>query len=276
VYLITDGSAVNNSIKSQEDELGSLARQQKQLNTELEATQIKLRELEEEDFVQSFGFYQSKYDFESSEKYKLRLDEIRAKQKESIKNQTAVICRTEWVVEGSKSKGKKMTNDFLKLVLRAFNGECDAATMKVKYNNINSLETRINKAFETLNKLSESTHCEITSDYLKLKLEELYLTHEFQEKKQDEREEQRRIQEQIREEERALREIEKVKEEAEREEKRYQEALNKARQELERASGKQQEELQRKIEQLAQQLEEAHTDKERAISRAQMTKSGYV
>lgn len=263
-------------IKTKQKEVNNLDIKQKEINNTIKIVEIKLREVEEEEFVQSFGFYQSKYDFDNSDQYKLRLDENRYEQKEIIKKKTAAICSTDWTVDGSKSKGQKLINNFLKLVLRAFNGECDAAVMKVKYNNINSLETRIIKAFETINKLAEANHCEITNNYLQLKLNELYLTHEFQEKKQEEREEQRRIQEQIREEQRALDEIEKAREEAEREEKRYEQALKKARQEIDRASGNNKEELQRKIEQLTQQLEKAHFDKERAISRAQLTKSGHV
>lgn len=263
-------------IKSRQDELNNLSVRETQIERQVRELQVKLRELEEEEFVQAFGFYQSKYDFEDSDKYQAELDRVRAKQKNLISDKMAVICRTEWQVEGSKAKGKKMTNDFLKLVLRAFNGECDAAILKVKYNNMISLEKRINKAFETLNKLSESTHCEITGDYLSSKLEELRLTHEFQVKKEEEREEQRQIREQMREEERALREVEKAKEQAEREEQRYEQALEKARQEVERSTGQDKDRLEQKIQLLTQQLEEAHKSKERAISLAQLTKSGHV
>jgi hypothetical protein len=168
-----------------------------------------------------------------------------------------------------------MTNNFLKLVLRAFNGECDAAVMKVKYNNIQTMENRINKCYEDLNKLSQTTNCEITSQFLDLKLRELWLTHEYQEMKFEEQEEQRIIRERMREEEKALREFEKAKQDAEKEERRYQEALEKARRELESATGKTQEKLQDQIEDLQKKLSEAEANK-RAISQAQQTKSGHV
>ena len=67
---------------------------------------------------------------------KERLEEIRRTQKDMIKEKIAAVCHTEWAVEGSKRKGQKMINDHIKLVLRAFNGESDAATAKVKYNNV--------------------------------------------------------------------------------------------------------------------------------------------
>jgi hypothetical protein len=112
--------------------------------------------------------------------------------------------------------------------------------------------------------------------YRDLKLEELYLTHEFLEKKQEEAEEQRRIREQMREEERERREIEKARKDAEQEVKIREQALEKARREIAQATGQHREQLELKIQQINQQLEEALANQTRATSRAQMTKSGYV
>ncbi|MGI0485740.1 DUF4041 domain-containing protein [Pantanalinema rosaneae CENA516] len=236
----------------------------------------QLKELEEQELVEAFGFYESKYDFQGSDDYKQRLDQIRAQQKQMLKDKQAAICHAEWTVGGSAKEGKKMTNNFLKLVLRAFNGESDASVMKVKYNNVQTMENRIRKTYEELNKLSQTTHCEISASYLNLKLQELWLTHEYQEKKYEEQEEQRIIREQMREEEKAIRELEKARLEAEREEARYQEALEKARKDIESATGKTQQKLLSQIEELEKRLAEAEANKQRAISQAQMTKSGHV
>lgn len=259
-----------------DEKIRSLKQESKQLRSETSELKQKLQPLQEQDFLESFGFYESKYDFESAERYKSKLDEIRNRQKAMIKDKTAAVCHSEWTISGSKREGQKWTNNFLKLILRAFNGECDSAVVKVKYNNINTMENRVKKAHGEINKLAESGNCEITVQYLNLKLEELYLTHEYQDKKQAELEEQRRIREQMREEERALREIEKLKEEAEREERKYQEALAKARAEAESATGRAQQKLMSQVEELQRRLQEAEANKERAISRAQMTKSGHV
>ena len=91
-----------------------------------------------------------------------------------------------------------------------------------------------------------------------------------------EKEEQRRIREQMREEERVRREIEKAKSDAEKEEQRYETALEKARQELQSAGDQKRDKLQSEIERLQSQLDAAHETKERALSRAQLTKSGHV
>lgn len=250
--------------------------EEQELSAKISVLRVKLQGLEEQEIVEAFGFYESKYDFQGAEEYKQRLDKIRAQQKQMIKGKQAAVCHTEWSVGGSAREGKKMTDNFLKLVLRAFNGECDASVAKAKYNNVQTMEKRIRKTYDNLNKLSQTTHCEVTSRYLDLKIQELWLTHEYQERKYQEREEQRIIREQMREEERALRELEKARQEAEREEHRYQEALEKARRDVESATGKAQEKLFSQIEELQKRLTEAGENKERAISQAQLTKTGHV
>jgi len=159
---------------------------------------------------------------------------------------------------------------------RAFNGECDSIILKVKYNNLARIRDRISDAYKAINKLGEPNACEIQRSYLELKIDELHVAHQYQAQLQFEKEEQRRIKDQIREEQRAQRELEKAQQETEKEEMRYQRALDEARQEIEQASGKKQERLQSEIQRLNELLLEAQVNKERAMSRAQMTRSGHV
>lgn len=224
----------------------------------------------------SYGLYKPHFNFDTSEKFKEKINESRDRQRDLIKEKKAIICSTEWEVGGSKKEGRKMTERYMKLMLRAFNNECDSAVLKVKWNNVLKMEERILKSFDAVNKLGESHHIEVIRDYLIQKMNELRLTHEFHEKLYEEKEEQRRIKAQMREEEKARREIEKAKEEAENEEERYGVALEKAKKEMEEAHGEKAIELEGQILKLQKQLEEAHVNKERAISRAQMTKSGHV
>ena len=177
---------------------------------------------------------------------------------------------------GSKAKGSQMVNRQSRLMLRAFNGECDSIILKVKYNNVGKIEDRIESAYNAINKLGESQQCRINQRYLNLKMDELHLVHEYQEKLEAEKEEQRQIREQMREEQRAQRELEKAQLEAEKEESRYQKALEKARKEIGQATGEKYSKLETEIERLNELLVEAQANKERAKSRAQMTKSGYV
>ena len=243
---------------------------------EIEGLKKEVGGLEDEREIQDYGLYEPKYDFDSSEEYKSRLDKNRKKQKRMVRDKEAVASGTNWHVSGSKTKGRQMINEQIKLMLRAFNGECDSLILKVKHNNVDRIESRIDKLYEAINKLGKSKDCWINRKYLELKLEELYLVHEYQEKRQEEIEEQRRIREQMREEARVRREIEKAQKEAEKDEERYEKALKQARQEIVEATGEKQEKLQTKITELTEALEEAHAKKERAISRAQMTKAGHV
>ena len=120
--------------------------------------------------MQSFGFYQPRYGFDDSQHYTNKLKSIREGQKGMVKSETATHCPQEWIVEGSAAKGRKMIKEHAKLMLRAFNGECDAAVDKAKYNNVNNLENRINRSFEAINKLGKSEQLWMTQDYLNLKL----------------------------------------------------------------------------------------------------------
>lgn len=232
--------------------------------------------LEEDVELFSFGIYKPHFDFGTSDEYKDKITEIKNKQKEVVRDKNAATCRMEWEVSGSKVEGRKMTNRNIKLVVRAFNGECDSAILKAKWNNVDKMEARINKAYEALNKLSEPNHVEITPQYLQLKLDELYLAHEYQDKLYEEKEEQRQIQEQMREEEKVKREIETATKQAEQDEQRYQKALEQAKTEVGAAHGEKLSKLQEKMRLLEKKLREAQENRERALSRAQMTKSGHV
>ncbi len=80
----------------------------------------------------------------------------------------------------------------------------------------------------------------------------------------------------MREEERARREYEKAMAKAEQEEARYEKALAQARSELETAQGAKQAKLEAKLAELQARLAEAQANKQRAISQAQLTKTGHV
>lgn len=223
-----------------------------------------------------YGMHAPTFEFDSSERYKMKITEIRDRQKEMIRGKTAVYAKTDWAVGGSKTEGKKMIYRIIKLALRSFNGECDAAIANVRWNNYNQMESRIQKSRDAINELCAWSGCYITSDYLGLKLEELNNVYLYAEKKQAEKEEQRAAAERIREEERAQREFEKAQRDAEKEEQRYNAALEQAKLDLEHAHGERVNKLNDKIAELQARLLEAQKNKARAISMAQQTKSGHV
>lgn len=227
---------------------------------------------DEEIELAELGFYKPHFDFDTSEKYKEEITKVKSLQKEMISEKTAIYATTEWTVEGSKAKGRTMTNRGIRLTARAFNNECDSAISNATWNNIERMEQRIIKAFEAINKLNESNQIIIDFNYLELKLKELKLTHEYKEKKHDEKEEQAEIRRQMREEAKFQQEAEK----AQKDEEKYQKLLDKAKKEAEKATGEKLNKLQESIKALNSDLEKAHAKNERAKSMAQQTKSGHI
>lgn len=232
--------------------------------------------LEENLETLDFGLYKPHFDFATSELYKEKIEQNYENQKNLIKQNGAVFCPSGWTVNGSVTEGRKMIKQGSKVMLRAFNAECDAAIAKVRWNNVNKMEERIKKAFESLNASGTVNQLSITIRYLELKLEELYLTFEHQEKIYQEKEEQKRIREELKEQEKTAREIQKVIEEAELEEKRYSNLIEKTKKELEKAKGEEINQLNEKIKLLESRLRDSLKQKEEAKHRAEVIKSGYI
>jgi Domain of unknown function (DUF4041)/Meiotically up-regulated gene 113 len=247
-----------------------------QAGAELDALQADLQGVNAQLEMQSYGVYEPQYEFTRSVEYKAKLESIREQQKEMIREKTAATCSTNWQVGGSAAEGRRMTERQLKLMLRAFNGECEAATASVTWKNIKPLQERIRKSFEAINKLGETVQCAISMAYLKQKLDELDVAYGYAEKVQAEREEQRELREQMREEEKANRELEREREDAEKESDRYEKALEKARAEVQKSNSAEHAAIDAKVAKLEALLAKAEERKNRAISQAELTKLGYV
>lgn len=204
----------------------------KNLNIEISDKQQKISDLkkqvivlEDEILYQEFGVYTPIYKFAKSEDYKDRLFHVRQKQKEMIKNKTAATCSTTWEVNGSKRAGSKMINATIKQTLRGFNSECDSFIENAKFNNFYSLKERIEKSFDTWNKLNESHLIKISRYYLMSKIDELHLAYEYAQKKQEEKEILRQEREVLREQAKVAKEIEERRKELYKEQSHYNNAL---------------------------------------------------
>ena len=265
--------------KEKEEEENKLNELQKEYikNTDfLNKILNKIKLYEEQENIIDYGLYAPNYSFENSEIFKSKLQEIREEQKKLVRNKKAIYCKTEWNVNGDKKEGKKQTELYHKLVLRAFNGECDSIISAIKWNNVNKSIEKIKSEAEIINKISEKQTSYISKEYINLKIEETQLKYEYEQKIYDEKEEQRRIKEDMKEIERAQKEIEKAKVDAEAEEKRYQKALDEVKKKLLSVHGIELEKLNEKMKYLEEELEKAKEKKQRALSMAQQTKAGHV
>lgn len=165
----------------------------------------------------------------------------------------------------------------VRFVIDAFNGRVDAILSRSRNDNLGTLQQEIHDAFSLVNLNGEAfRNARIREEYLEGRLSELKWAIAAQELRFREREEQRRIQEQIRDEEKAQREIERALKDAEKEEGALKRALEIARAEVDAASKEQQGALQARIDALNVKLAEAEAKNKRALSLAQQTRAGNV
>lgn len=218
------------------------------------------------------GVYEPHFDFGDAAKYKAAIRDVRQQQKDLISNKGAVIARTDWQVDGSKSKGKTMSNRAVRLTLRAFNNECDAAIANTRWNNVNAMEKRIERAADQIDNLNASNDVRIQADYLELKLRELYLTHEYREQQKVEKEERAERARLEREEKNLQRALEK----AEQEETKFRRQLIEAQARANLASGEEIAAYQKRISELESLLAAASEEAERTKALAEVTRSGFI
>lgn len=218
--------------------------------------------------------YKPTFEFSNSDLYKEKLKELRDLQKDCIKNDTAALGSTNWTVNGSQAQGRAMVKDTKKLLLRAFNVECDDIVANVKVSNLDKSVERINKISEQISKLGKTMSISITPRYIKLKIEEVKLALDFQQKKQAEKELLKELRAQEREEARVLKEIEEERKRLTKEQTHYQNALEKLLSQIEK-NGETAELLEKKA-QLEAQVSDTKAAIENVDYREANRKAGYV
>ena len=141
-----------------------------ELNSTIKGLKKSIITFSDEILVQDFGLYEPRYSFVNADSYKAELINIRNMQKSMIKDGSAVSGDADWQVNGSAVRGRKMIKDMQKLLLRAFNSECDEIINKVKYNNYDSSVKKMKRSFNAIAKLGVTMAISITSDYYDLKI----------------------------------------------------------------------------------------------------------
>lgn len=225
-------------------------------------------------FVQEYGLYKPSFEFANSDLYKERLQSLREEQKLCIKNDNAVSGNMRWEVNGSAAKGKAMVNDNKKLLLRAFNVECDDIVANVKVSNLDRSIERIYKISDQISKLGKTMSISIQPYYINLKINEVKLALDYQQKKQQEKERQKELRSLEREEAKVLKEIEEERKRLKKEQTHYENAIKAIELQIEKAGAT--EELLRKKEQLQDQINDTQKAIEDVDYRSANRKAGYV
>lgn len=246
------------------------------LKEELEQKRRDILVVDDTLLFESFSLYQPKFKLSDSTEYAKRLEQIRNRQKEMIKSGSAVTANENWTVNNSKVEGRKMVADMKKLLLRSFNNECDYCVDNVKFNNIESHASRIEKSFEAVRKLGRILDASITSAYKQLKLDELYLAFEYQQKKQEEKEEQKRMREEAREQQKLEQEIRQAREKIAKERKHFSAAIKELEAKLANAGPDSQADLNQKLDEMRGQFSALDAEEKVIDYREQNAKAGYV
>ncbi|MBD9707707.1 DUF4041 domain-containing protein [Enterococcus faecium] len=273
----------NKQIKSIEKDIDKLEKNKEALNEkinkkqkEIDVLKQNLLDIDEQICMESYGLYTPKYDFASSIGYKAKLDDIRTQQKQMIKDKTAVKFFSNWEVDGSRAKGRKMNNDNIKLILRSFNNECEAAINKVKYSNLDIIKKRIQTSYNQLNKLNESVRVSITPEYLDLKIQELYLAFEYEQKKQKEKEELREQREREKEEKALQKEIHAKKKIIDKDINHFKKMIDELHKKLQTSDESEKQEIQKQILEIESNINDKEAEKEELDYRNAHATAGYV
>lgn len=221
-----------------------------------------------------YGLYKPTFDFANSDLYKKELTKLREQQKQCIKNDRAAFGNTNWQVNGSASQGRTMVNNYKKLLLRAFNVECDDIVVNVKISNLDRSVERIYKVSEQISKLGNTMGIGISPEYIQLKIKEVKLALDFQQKKQEEKERQKELRAQEREEAKVLKEIEEERKRLIKEQSHYENALKAIVFQIEKNGAT--DELLEKKTQLESQILDATKAIENVDYREANRKAGYV
>lgn len=177
--------------------------------------------------VQEFGLYSPRYSYNTSDEYKEQLKFIRDQQKACLKAGNAATGNMNFTYNNSKAQGNKMVKDMQKLLLRAFNSECDETIANVKYNNFDMSLKKITSSCDAISKLGKMLSISITPTYFDLKKKELSLALEYQIKKQEEKEQLKLARAEQREQAKLQKEIEEQRKKIEKEQNHYQTAFEK-------------------------------------------------
>ncbi len=246
------------------------------LRAEVDEKKKFLVTFDDELMLQEFGLYEPRFDFTSVEQYKDELKRLRDEQKRAVRSMNDQAKHTQWTVNNSKAQGRKMVGDIVRLLIRAFNGECDEIVRKVKFSNIDASVSAIQKSAETISKLGRVIGISVPQDYVELKKREAYLSYEYAHFKQQEKERLRELREQEREEAKLRREIAEQRKKLDKERKQYEKALADIDRQIAGASGEELDALNAKRAEIVANLGEVDKATQDIDYREANQKAGYV
>jgi hypothetical protein len=159
-----------------------------------------LVELSDERILQEVGIYRYHHPLENAEEYRGALKDLQERVKEMIRAGDAILVSEMFTFDNSLAKGRKMTGDLAKLMLRAYNAEADNCVRALRAGNVVTAKKRLEASMNSIARLGAIMDMRVNPSYHALRIEELELTADFLMKMQEEKERAREERERLREE----------------------------------------------------------------------------
>jgi hypothetical protein len=186
---------------------------------------VGIVDLDDERVLQEVGIYRYHHPVENSQEYRDRLQALQERIKDAIKRGDAVLASDMFTFNGSLAKGRKMTSDYSKLMLRAYNAEADTCVRSLRAGNVITAKKRLEASVESIARLGAMMEMRINPTYDSIRIEELELTSDFLMKVQEERDAAREERERLREEHKVEQELAAERERLDKERAHYANAL---------------------------------------------------
>ena len=239
------------------------------LKNEIDVLKMELRDLDKELLIKQYDF--SEYNSLTSEECRNQIALLKAKEKELVATETCLL-----IDEMSFDSGRQRSSN-IKQIIRCFNAECDNIIINLEAKGIDSARNKINRSFESLNNIFKADGIALNTDILDIKLQELNLVYTYELKKQQEREQQRAIKDQMIEEEKVRREIERQKAKLEKDQIQCTNEINRLMGYIQRTGNDTEKQLYiDKIKELEERLRQLEADKATVLEREANARAGYV
>lgn len=205
-----------------EETIVALRRENRELRDKLDESAAQIESLQAGiEVLRDVGIYNYRHPLESAVAYQEALAEISSEVKAYIAEARAIDVSTRFTFDNSLAKGRKMTTELSKLMLRAYNAEAENCVRYVKAGNLKAAEKRLTGAATAIARYAAMMEMQINPAYHELRLRELALTADYQMKVQEEREDAREERARLREEQRAEQELRRERERLDKERAHY-------------------------------------------------------
>lgn len=195
------------------------------LRAELDRLRAELQKVRENDALADVGIYQYRHPLENAAAYKSALEELQERVRAIVRRDDAIQVSDKFVYNNSVAQGRRLTADFGKLMLRAFNAEADNCVRALRAGSVASAVKRLKSAADQIARLGKMMEMRVSDEYQALRVREIELTGDYLMRLQEEREAAREERERLKDERRAEMELAAERERLQKERAHYTNAV---------------------------------------------------